>query len=142
LSQPGKTTASIKEILSQELSAHGGVESDNLSQRGPELSVPSKQAQVLSMAFHELATNAVKHGALSTKSAHIDVFWNAEPAENAQHVCIHWRERGVTINHAPRKRGFGSEILEKSIPEMLKGSFNRTFHPDGIECVIEFDIRS
>src|ERR1700756_5103958 len=54
LSQPGKTTATIKEILSQELSAQGGVESENLSQRGPELSLPSKQAQVLSMAFHEM----------------------------------------------------------------------------------------
>ena len=48
--------------------------------------------------------------------------------------------RGVTINHDPVKRGFGSEILERSIPEMLQGSFNRTFHPDGIECVIEFSI--
>lgn len=74
-SQPSKTTATIKEILSQELSAQGGVEGENLSQRGPELYLPSKQAQVLSMAFHELATNAVKHGALSTKAARIEVFW-------------------------------------------------------------------
>jgi two-component sensor histidine kinase len=142
LSQPGKTTATIKEILSQELSAQGGVEGENLSQRGPELFLPSKQAQVLSMAFHELATNAVKHGALSTKAARIEIFWDAERTQHGQHVRICWRERGVTINHDPLKRGFGSEILERSIPEMLKGSFNRTFHADGIECVLEFSIRA
>ena len=79
LSQPGRTTATIKEILSQELSAQGAVEGGNLSQHGPELSVPSKQAQLLSMAFHELATNAVKHGALSTKAGRIEVVWDAEP---------------------------------------------------------------
>jgi two-component sensor histidine kinase len=140
LGQPGRTTATIGEILSQELLAQGGVESGNLSQRGPQFPVPSKQAQLLSMAFHELATNAVKHGALSDKAGRIDVVWGAERTQGAQHVRIRWREHGVTINHAPLKRGFGSEILEKSIPEMLQGSFNRTFHPDGVECVFEFSI--
>jgi len=140
LSQPGRTTATIGEILSQELSAQGGVEGGNLSKRGPRLTVPSKQAQLLSMAFHELATNAVKHGALSTKAGRIEVVWGAERRKGAEHVRIRWREHGVTIDHPPLKRGFGSEILEKSIPEMLQASFNRTFHPDGIECVFEFRI--
>lgn len=142
LSQPGRTTATIKEILSQELSAQGGLEGGNVSQTGPELTLASKQAQVLSMAFHELATDAVKHGALSNKAGRIDVAWDAERTQQAQHVRILWRERGVTINRGSVKRGFGSEILERSIPEMLRGSFNRTFHPDGIECVIEFSIES
>jgi len=140
LSRPGKTTATIKEILSQELSAQGGVQGGNLSQHGPEISLPSKQAQLVSMAFHELATNAVKHGALSTKAGRIEVVWDAERSQQAQHVRIRWRERGVAINQGPRTRGFGSEVLERSIPEMLNGSFNRTFHPDGMECVLEFSI--
>ena len=140
LSQPGRTTATIKELLSQELSAQGAVEGGNLSQHGPELSVPSKQAQLLSMAFHELATNAVKHGALSTKAGRIEVVWDAERIQQAQHLRIRWREAGVRINYEPLKRGFGSEILERSIPEMLQGSFDRTFHPDGIECILEFRI--
>ena len=140
LSQPGRTTATIKDIVSQELSAQGGVEGRNLSQHGPELTVASKQAQVLSMVFHELATNAVKHGALSHKTGRVEVVWDADRTQLAQRVRIRWRERGVTINQHAVKRGFGSEILERSIPEMLRGSFNRTFHPDGIECVIEFSI--
>jgi two-component sensor histidine kinase len=143
LSQPGRMNATIKEILAQELSAQGAVEGGNLSQHGPDISVPSKQAQLLSMAFHELATNAVKYGALSTKDGRIEVAWDAERIQQAQQVRIRWRERGVAINHESLKRGkkgFGSEILKRSIPEMLQGSFNQTFHSDGIECLIEFSI--
>ena len=93
------------------------------------------------MAFHELATNAVKHGALSTKAGRIEVVWGTERTKGAEHIRIRWREHGLTISGAPLKRGFGSEILEKAIPEMLQGSFNRTFHPDGVECVFEFSIQ-
>ena len=93
------------------------------------------------MVFHELATNAVKHGALSTKEGRIEVLWEAERCQHVLHVRIRWRERGVKINRNQierGKRGFGSEILERSIPEMLQGSFKRTLHSDGIECMLEF----
>jgi two-component sensor histidine kinase len=144
LSQPTKTSATVREILCQEMSAHGAVEGGNFSQRGPEMSVPSKQAQLLSMGFHELATNAVKHGAFSTKDGRIEVVWDIDRTQQANHVLrIRWRERGVVIDRRSlqkAKRGFGSEILERSIPEMLAGSFNRTFYPDGLECVLEFRI--
>ena len=144
LSQPRRTGAIVREVLLQEMSAQGAVEGGNFSQHGPDMSVPSKQAQLLSMGFHELATNAVKHGAFSTNGGHIEVVWDVELTEEVRHVLrIHWRERGVAINRDSLKegrRGFGSEILERSIPEMLQGSFNRTFHPDGVECVLEFSV--
>ena len=105
LSQPGRTTATIKDILSQELSAQGAVEGGNLSQHGPELSVPSKQAQLLSMVFHELATNAVKHGALSTKTGRVEVVWDADRTQQAQHLRIRWREREATNRSASPKKG-------------------------------------
>jgi two-component system CheB/CheR fusion protein len=145
LSQHGRTTASIKELLSEELSAQGAVEGRNLSHNGPDIAVPSKQAQLLSMVFHELATNAVKHGALSTKDGRIDVVWDAKRIQHSEHVRIRWREHGTSIDRQSLnkgKRGFGSEILERSIPDMLHGSFDRTFHADGIECVLEFALES
>jgi two-component sensor histidine kinase len=144
LSQPGRTATTIKELLLQEMSAQGAVEGENLYQCGPEISLPNKQAQLLAMVFHELATNAVKHGALSTKDGRVEVVWSAEDSQQQSHIHLRWRERGVAINCDPpdqSKRGFGSEILERSIPEMLQGTFNRTFHPDGIECVLEFGFR-
>jgi hypothetical protein len=53
-------------------------------------------------------------------------------------VHIRWQESGARIEHVPTRRGFGSEMLEKSIPHMLDGTIKRKFHSGGIECVIEF----
>jgi two-component sensor histidine kinase len=135
LSRTDNAQANLRELLAQELAAHGGNQGENVTLRGPDIWLPGKEAQVLSMAFHELATNAVKYGALSVKGGHIDVSWDM--ARTGQ-MRVNWSENGVPIQGDPVRRGFGSEILEKSIPHMLRGSFARTFRPLGMECVIEF----
>jgi two-component sensor histidine kinase len=130
----------IRELLVQELSAQGAVPGENLTQRGPAVSIPAARAQVLSMAVHELATNAVKHGALSVGNGHIDLYWDLDVRGDEKVLSIRWRERGVPIAHEPVRIGYGSEILEKSIPHMLQGRFERTFHSDGMECTIWFPL--
>jgi two-component sensor histidine kinase len=107
-----------------------------MTQHGPVLLIAAKQAQALSMAFHELATNAVKHGALSVDNGRIAVSWEIDVSGAEKQLRIRWRETGVTIEREPVRRGFGSDILERSIPRILHGRFERTFHRDGIECVI------
>jgi len=136
LSRTETSAVAMRELLSQELSAHGAVEGENLTQRGPELLISAKQAQALSMAFHELSTNAVKHGALSVDNGRIDISWKTDISSAENQLHIRWRETGVTIEREPARRGFGSDILERSIPHSLHGSFERTLHRDGIECVI------
>jgi two-component sensor histidine kinase len=137
LLSPAETSAvAMRKLLLQELSAHGAIEGENLTESGPELLISARQAQALSMAFHELATNAVKHGALSVDNGRIGVSWNTEVSRAENQLRIRWRETGVTIEGEPPRRGFGSDILEKSIPHLLHGIFERTFHRDGIECVI------
>lgn len=134
LSRTETSAVNIRDLLSQELSAHGAVEGENLTQRGPGLLISAGQAQALSMAFHELATNAVKHGALSGDNGRIDISWETENSDAQEQLCIRWREIGVTIEREPVRRGFGSDILERAIPNILNGKFNRTLHRDGIEC--------
>jgi two-component sensor histidine kinase len=138
LSRTRTSKIDIREVLSQELSVHGAVEGENLSQRGPEIPIPAKQAQVLSMAIHELATNAVKHGALSMENGHIEISWDAHDRDNEKELRLRWRERGSIIGQEPARRGFGSEFLEKSIPHMLHGQFERRFRSDGVECTVSF----
>jgi two-component sensor histidine kinase len=138
LSRTRTTIIDIREVLSQELSVHGAVEGENLKQRGPEISIPAKQAEALSMAIHELATNAVKHGALSTENGHIEIWWEVHDRDNEHEFRLRWRELGSPIAHQPSRRGFGSEFLEKSIPHMLHGRFERKFDSDGIECTVSF----
>jgi two-component sensor histidine kinase len=136
LSRTETSAVPMGELLALELSVHGAVEGENLTQRGPGLLISAKQAQGLSMAFHELATNAVKHGALSADDGRIDVSWKTEVTSAENRLRIRWRETGITIEREPARRGLGSDILERSIPHVLNGSFERTFHHDGIECVI------
>jgi two-component sensor histidine kinase len=142
LSDTEKSAVPMRELLAQELMAHGAIEGENLTQHGPELLISAKQAQALSMAFHELATNAVKHGALSVDSGHIDISWTTEVSGEKNQLRIRWRESGVTIEHEPARRGFGSDILERSIPHLLRGTFERTLHRDGIECVIVLPLQA
>jgi two-component sensor histidine kinase len=125
----------LRQLLAQELVAHGAVDGKNLTQCGPLVLVAAKQAQALSMAFHELTTNAVKHGALSVENGRIVVSWEVD---GESHLCIRWRETGVAVKGEPARRGFGSEILEKAIPHALHGRFERKLHQDGIECLIVF----
>jgi two-component sensor histidine kinase len=91
----------MRELLAQELSAHGAVEGENLTQRGPELLISARQAQALSMAFHELATNAVKHGALSVEKGHIDISWKTDISSTENQLHLRWRETGVTSKANP-----------------------------------------
>lgn len=142
LSRPDRAAVAISEILSEELLAQGAIKGENFTHHGPEMSLTAKQALVLSMAFHELATNAVKHGALAANGGRIGVTWSSSQERTNRQVRITWRELGVRIDTEPVRRGHGSEIMEKSIPHMLQGTLDRTFHPDGLECVISFPIEN
>lgn len=133
-------TLRLREILAQELSAQGAIEGENLTQDGPDITLSSQQAQVLSMAFHELATNAVKHGALSVPKGRIEISWDGGGAGKEKRVRLRWREFGVQIKQNPVRQGYGTEILKKSIPHMLDGTFDRKFHCDGIECFLFFAV--
>jgi len=140
LSRTETSAVAVRELLAQEMSAHGAIEGENLTQRGPELLISARQAQALSMAFHELATNAVKHGALSVDNGHIDVSWDTDLSSATNQLSIRWRETGVSIEGEPTRRGFGSDILERSIPQILNGTFQRAIHHDGVECGIVFPL--
>jgi two-component sensor histidine kinase len=138
LGRHGTDELSIREILRQELAAYGVADGEKLVEHGPDTRLPPRQAEALEMAFHELATNAVKHGALSAEGGRITVSWDTHPHGPGRQVHIRWRESGARIQPVLTRRGFGSEILEKSIPHMLNGTIERKFHANGVECVIEF----
>jgi two-component sensor histidine kinase len=142
LGRPEIKEFNLRETLRQELSAQGAIEGENLAQDGPNILLSAQQAQVLSMAFHELATNAVKHGALSVPQGRIQISWDKDDAGPKKEVRLRWREFGVQINQSSVRQGYGTEFLEKSIPHMLEGNFRRQVHPDGIECLIVFAVEN
>jgi len=102
---------------------------------GDDLALSSSAALALAMALHELAANAVKHGALSAKDGHVDVAWQVEPATGR--FRFEWREHGGPASSALMRPGFGMRVIEANFRDQLGGNVDIAFDPPGLRCVVE-----
>jgi two-component sensor histidine kinase len=96
----------------------------------------SNKSLRVAMMLHELATNAVKHGALSNQSGRVSVAWELVQFETQSRVKLHWKERGGPLVVQPAQKGFGSRLIE----QMLSSEPAKTrvdYDPRGVECVFE-----
>jgi two-component sensor histidine kinase len=99
---------------------------------GPQL-VLSPVAQNIGLALHELATNAVKHGALSVSEGKIDLVWHLAPPL----LHITWREREGPPVTVPSRKGFGYVVLARLTPEALDGQATLAFLPEGLSWKLD-----
>jgi two-component sensor histidine kinase/PAS domain-containing protein len=132
-------SAKIGDLVRRELAAHAR-DMEKVIVQGPPVDLPSRIAQAISMAVHELVTNAVKYGALLRERGSIEVSWRTEMRRGKEFVVFQWREHGVPMQTAATKKGFGSELIEHTLPYALSGTGQLTFHSDGAECIIEFPL--
>jgi len=104
---------------------------------GPEVFLNAKAAELMRLVIHELATNAIKFGALSQSQTHLRVlWWFAGPASSRLH--IEWSEDGVRMaTEARRNPGFGSQVVEHLISRELHGRGDILFSTNGVLCTIE-----
>jgi CheY-like chemotaxis protein len=114
---------------------------------GPEVNLSPKAAEVLTLAIHELATNAAKYGALSVPDGKVTVRWSTFEKRGGLWLSFDWTEEGapahrVPLPDAPRRRGFGSELIEDRIPYELRGRGRVTIEPAGARCHLEFPLQS
>ncbi len=106
---------------------------------GPEVNLPAEYAVPFGLIFNELATNAVKYGALSTPNGKIELSWHVENRINEGTVLsISWRERGGPKITSLDTRGFGSTLIERSL---AGAKVERHFDADGFICTIEFTLK-
>ena len=89
------------------------------------------------MAIHELATNAVKHGALSNATGQVLIDWRIEPDEKGQRLHFSWQESGGPAVKQPERRGFGSKLIERGLAAELGGAVQMRFEPTGLVCIID-----
>jgi two-component sensor histidine kinase len=105
---------------------------------GDDVTVTPRVALTLSMVFHELTTNAVKYGALSTPAGWVDVIWRVVQAPSQPPLLwIEWREHGGPPVTAPTRQGFGSRFIEGSVAVELQGTARLRFDVAGLRCTME-----
>lgn len=126
--------AELHDITTRLAALHGGPSRFELS--GPSIRLSPKTALSLSMALHELATNAMKYGALSTPGGRIRVAWDFAPDSAAARLDLTWTESGGPPVKPPTDRGFGSRLIERGLAAELSGSAAIDFNPEGVVCRI------
>jgi len=116
--------------------ALGAFDERRLRMSGPEVRLGARAAIALSMALHELATNAAKYGALSGEAGNVALGWATRRADAEVLLELEWREAGGPPVAAPKRRGFGSRLLTQGVRADLNGAAELLFEPDGVICRI------
>lgn len=140
LSRTSHALVDLRELVQAELEAHGdGVETrDHVIIQGPPVALPAASAQTLALAIHELATNAVKYGALRYPSGRLSVEWRVEAGSgNERRLVLQWCESGIQLAVGyPERRGYGLELIERALPYQFHAETKLEFAGDGVKCRI------
>ena len=129
--------AQLGDLVREELAPYLGGSGARAGVEGPQLLLRPAAAQSLGMVLHELATNAVKYGALSSPDGRLHVRWYRD----GEDVEMIWTETGGPSAKAPTKSGFGSKIIRASVERQLHGTLVQDWRPEGLQCTIRISAR-
>ncbi|MDG2570661.1 HWE histidine kinase domain-containing protein [Vibrio parahaemolyticus] len=131
--------AELREIAAQAVEPYSSRGEDRLHLRGPEVRLPPRMALALAMVLQELATNAVKYGALSNPTGEIRITWKVE-GEAPARLHFQWEESGGPPVQVPSRRGFGTRLIERSLAQDLDGDVRIEFASTGVTCTVDAPI--
>ena len=103
---------------------------------GPKVELTAQSAVAYALAFHELATNALKHGALSTADGRVELRWRLSEA-TPRRVHVTWREIGGPPVSAPTRQGFGLRLIRAALAQELGTPVDLRFEEDGLVCAFD-----
>ena len=129
--------ARIADVVSSAMAPFESTRRPQILRSGPPVWVSAPRALALSMALHELATNAVKYGALSQPEGQVRIRWRRT---RANELVLEWVEQGGPQVEPPTRSGFGTRLLERSLARELDGAVEFRFAPEGVSCEIRFPI--
>lgn len=107
---------------------------------GPKIRLSPKATLALGIAFHELATNAVKYGAFSNDVGTIHIGWTIETQSAEERLILVWRESGGPLVTPPTHKGFGSQVIERGLAHELEGTVHLEYLPAGVACTIDVPV--
>jgi PAS domain S-box-containing protein len=124
---------SLAKLVRRELAPYAN--DNNIKISGPNVALRPEAAQAMAMVIHELATNAAKHGALSTKKGRVSIHWdrplNGRPSPD---LALEWQEIGGPPVSAPANSGYGTSTICDLIPYEFGGTVDLVFAPEGVHC--------
>jgi two-component sensor histidine kinase len=131
------TGVRLRELVNEELAPLIGGDERRIELSGDDIVLGPIAAVTLGMAFHELAVNAAKYGALSVPDGRIQVSWQAGAAGRLR---LTWRETAGPRVHPPSRRGFGSKMIEQVLSSELRGEVRLDFPPQGLRCTMDMSL--
>lgn len=118
----------VADLVRDSIAPFVGTAADRIDAAGPPVRLRSKAASALAMALHELATNAVKYGGLSTEEGRIEVRWALEDGR----FQFSWLEKGGPPVTAPSQTGFGTVLISRVLQAETRGQVSTEFRPEGL----------
>lgn len=118
-----------------------GADENVATVKGPRVPLSLDVVQTMGLALHELATNAIKYGALKNGQGKLLIAWDLQQESAAdRRVVLNWEESGVAIQQKPDRKGFGRELIERALTFTLRAKTNLMFGADGVSCRIEIPL--
>jgi two-component sensor histidine kinase len=127
----------LHDIVAQAVEPYRSRGENRIHVQGPPIQIPPRMALALAMALQELATNAVKYGALSNGTGQIRVHWKLNGASTPDRLHLMWAETDGPRVHKPARRGFGTRLIERSLALDLNGDVRIEFDPKGVQCSVD-----
>ncbi|HEX8486789.1 sensor histidine kinase [Sphingomonas sp.] len=126
-------SATLRDIARAGLTSIEGF-TDRVTLDGPDIELGSQIALALTLALHELTTNAYKYGALSNDTGTVAVKWTCDPDHNEGNgrFTFLWQEAGGPPVSPPKRQGFGSRMIERSLQSYFRGETSLDYHPAGL----------
>jgi PAS domain S-box-containing protein len=127
------------ELVERELAPY--TTGSNTEIGGPEVMLSAEAGQAMGMMLHELATNAAKHGALSTPSGRVSIRWRLPLNGSARdRLVFTWRETGGPLVVPPCKSNYGMQVVRELVPYELGGTVDHVLAPEGVRCQMEIPL--
>ena len=139
LTRAADASVDLEDLIRDELMAQAA-DGGQFSLAGPKVALGPKAGEVLTLAVHELTTNAVKHGALSVPTGRIVVKWSRLNKEGQPWLRLVWQEAGSSSAGYHRRDGFGTQLIRRRVPYELQGTSSLEIKPDGALCVMDFPL--